>query len=64
MHTVLIYCNPVIMHLISSVMQGFMGEVYASFVFISVLFGTVVDKRYPYSSAMPSLHSPFQKPQA
>ena len=26
--------------------QGFMGEVYASFVFISVLFGTVVDKRY------------------
>lgn len=27
-------------------MQGFMGEVYASFVFISVLFGTVVDKRY------------------
>lgn len=26
-------------------MQGFMGEVYASFVFITVLFGTVVDKR-------------------
>jgi len=25
--------------------QAFMGEVYASFVFISVLFGTVVDKR-------------------
>ena len=25
--------------------QGFMGEVYASFVFISVLWGTVVDKR-------------------
>ena len=23
-----------------------MGEVYAAFIFISVLFGTVVDKRY------------------
>jgi len=29
-----------------SVVQGFMGEVYASFVFIIVLYGTVVDKRY------------------
>lgn len=48
------------MHLIFSVMQGFMGEVYASFVFISVLFGTVVDKRYPYSSALPSLLCPYQ----
>ncbi|CAL5220533.1 g2567 [Coccomyxa viridis] len=28
-----------------TLLQGFMGEVYASFVFISVLFGTVVDKR-------------------
>lgn len=64
MHTVLIYCNAVIMHLIPSVMQGFMGEVYASFVFISVLFGTVVDKRYPYASALPSVLCPYQKPQA
>lgn len=28
------------------ILQAFMGEVYAAFVFISVLFGTVVDKRY------------------
>ncbi|KAK9905050.1 hypothetical protein WJX75_008658 [Coccomyxa subellipsoidea] len=28
-----------------TVLQAFMGEVYASFVFVSVLFGTVVDKR-------------------
>lgn len=60
----LISCNPVTVYQISSAMQGFMGEVYASFVFISVLFGTVVDKRYPYSSALPSLHCPSQKPRA
>ncbi|KAK9901069.1 hypothetical protein WJX75_001140 [Coccomyxa subellipsoidea] len=28
-----------------TVLQAFMGEVYASFLFISVLYGTVVDKR-------------------